>query len=168
MKKQNTYDQQTAKFIATVCQNMPELPGDVMQGWIQNPKGLKKFLKGLCPPETSSSFPVWKTVTLGIHKSVDEYRKALEANGFKIGNWGDDILGKSAFTVSSEETEVELVKMTVAELGFKDSATRKDIYERAIEFGLKLCPNEVGPALRLQYTDQPILGPFYFLKFLLN
>ncbi|MFA4890656.1 MAG: hypothetical protein WC587_03475 [Candidatus Paceibacterota bacterium] len=138
---------------------MPELPGDVMQGWIQNPKGLKKFLKGLCPPETASSrssFPVWKTITLGIYKSANEYREMLKANGFKIGNWGDDILGKPAFTASPEETEVELVKMTVAELGFRNGATRKEIYERALELELKLCPNEVGPALRLQYTDQPM------------
>ena len=52
MKTQKTYDSQTAKFIATVCQNMPELSGDIMQGWIENPKGLKKFLKGLYPSET--------------------------------------------------------------------------------------------------------------------
>ena len=58
--------------------------------------------------------------------------------------------------MSSKKTEVELVKITVAELGFKDGATRKDIHERAFELGLKLCPNEVGPALRLQYTDQPM------------
>ena len=46
--------------------------------------------------------------------------------------------------------------MSVAELGFKNGAKRKDIYNRALELGLKLCPNEVGPALRLQYTDQPM------------
>lgn len=73
----------------------------------------------------------------------------------KIGDWGNDILGKPAFTVSSEEVEVELVVVSVAELGFKDGATRKKIYQRAQEFGLDLCPNEVGPQLRLQYKDQP-------------
>ncbi len=156
MKEQNTYDQQTAKFISVVCQSIPELSGDVMQGWIENPKGLKKFLKGLCLPERMSNFPTWKTIKLGIHKSADEYCKAIKANGFKIGNWANDILGKPAFTVSFDEVEVELVKVTVGELGFKNGATRKEIYERAIELGLKLCPNEVGPALRLQYADQPL------------
>lgn len=33
-----TYDRQTATFLAVVGQNMPELSGDVMQGWIENPK----------------------------------------------------------------------------------------------------------------------------------
>lgn len=45
--------------------------------------------------------------------------------------------------------------MTVAELGFKNGARRDAIYARAIELGLQLCPAEVGPALRLQYPDQP-------------
>ena len=130
MKKQNTYDSQTAKFIATVCQSIPELSEDTMQGWIENPKGLKKFLGGLCPPETIFTFPTWKTIKLGIYKSANEYHKALKANGFKIGDWANNILGKSAFFTSPNETEVELVKITVAELGFKNGATRKEIYKK--------------------------------------
>lgn len=47
-----TFDRQTAKFLAVVGENMPELPNDAMQGWIQDPRGLQKFLKGLCPDET--------------------------------------------------------------------------------------------------------------------
>ena len=43
---------QTAKFIATVAQNIPEMSSDVMQGWIQNPRGLSKVLEeALCPPK---------------------------------------------------------------------------------------------------------------------
>ena len=45
----NTYHPQTAKFLAMVAQNMPPLSADVMQGWIQNPKALRKFLDGLTP-----------------------------------------------------------------------------------------------------------------------
>lgn len=157
MKEQNTYDFQTAKFIATVCQSMPDLSGDTMQGWIENPKGLQKVLKkALYPPVEITKFPIWKTIKLGIQKSADEYRKAIKADGMKIGDYGNDILGKPAFNVSSDEIEVELVRITVAELGFKNGATRKEIYNKALELGRKLCPNEVGPALRLQYADQPL------------
>ncbi|MBI3337653.1 MAG: hypothetical protein HY005_03515 [Candidatus Staskawiczbacteria bacterium] len=43
------YHKQTAEFIATVAQNMPEISDEVMQNWIENPRGLQKFLAGLCP-----------------------------------------------------------------------------------------------------------------------
>ena len=81
--------------------------------------------------------------------------KVLKDRGFNIGNWADDILGKPAFTAATEATEIDLVKVTVAELGFKKGARRDQIYERAKELGLELCPSEVGPQLRLQYQDQP-------------
>ena len=88
-------------------------------------------------------------------KDADGFRKALKKADCNIGDWGNDILGKPAFTVAPQETEVELVVVSVAELGFNEGATRADIYKRANELGLDLCPNEVGPQLRLQYKDQP-------------
>jgi len=115
------------------------------------------FLKNRCRTQVVIGvFPVWKTIKLGTGlKTADEFREALKSNGFRIGSWGNNILSKPAFKAATEETEVDLVNVSVAELGFKDGATRKDIYERAIDLGLQLCPNEVGPQLRLQYKDQP-------------
>jgi len=152
-----TYDRQTAKFLAVVGENMPELSGDVMQGWIQNPKAVQKALSNaFCPPEATSRFNVWKTIKLGTgFKTADEFRRALRDGGFRISGWASDILGKPALKAADEETEVDLVKVTVAELGFKEGVRRDQIYERAKEFGLELCPAEVGPQLRLQYQDQP-------------
>ena len=64
-----TYDRQTATFLAVVGQNMPELSGDVMQRWIENPKVLQKALRVLCPPEATAfapcEFATWKTITIG-------------------------------------------------------------------------------------------------------
>lgn len=60
--------------------------------------------------------------------------------------------------MATEETEVDLVdlvRVTVAELGFKKGARRDQIYGRAKELGLEFCSPEVGPQLRLQYQDQP-------------
>lgn len=108
------------------------------------------------PLGDGTQFPTWRTVNLGTHKTVDELKTAVKAAGHNISDWANDILGKPAFTISKEaKSELELVKLSVAELGFKNGATRKDIYARAIELGLALCPNEVGPQLRLKYDGQP-------------
>jgi hypothetical protein len=168
-----TYDRQTATFLAMVGQNMPEISGDVMQGWIENQKALQKALRtALCPPETTDTateftnlivaerpkreFATWKTVKLGTHKTVKDLTKGLTDAGFRIGDYAAQFLTK--ITIASAETEIELVNVSGAELGFtKKYPTRAEIYARATtEFGLDLVPNEVGPQLRLQYPDQPL------------
>ncbi len=119
--------------------------------------GVQRFLSGeLIVSAATKVWKTWKKIKLGTGlKDADDFRKALKKADCNIGDWGNDILGKPAFTVSPEETEVELVVVSVAELGFKEGATCADIYKRAQELGLDLCPNEVGPQLRLQYKDQP-------------
>lgn len=99
-------------------------------------------------------FPTWKTVRLGTYPATADLRTALTSAGCSISNWASDILDKT--TLATEETEVELVRILVAELGFKWGATRAQIYDRAREFGFDLCPAEVGPQLRQQYPDQPM------------
>ncbi len=116
----------------------------------------QKFLAGFCPPATASGFKVWKTIRIGTGlRTVDDFRKALKEGGFRLSDWAEEILGKPAFTASETETEVDLMVVSVSELGFKDGATRRDIYNRVQELGLSLCPAEVGLQLRLQYKDQP-------------
>lgn len=81
---------------------------------------------------------------------------ALKKANCYVNDWAQDIIGKPAFTPVGRETEVELVTISVQELGFRSVATRRDIYARAVnKFGFNLCPAEVGPRLRLEYTDQP-------------
>lgn len=118
--------------------------------------GVRRFLAGeLVVKPVDSNWSIWKTIKLGNgFKNADDFRKAIKDCGMMIGDWADNILGKPEFTVATRETEVDLVKVTVAELGFKDGARRDQIYEQAKKFGLELCPSEVGPQLRLQYKDQ--------------
>lgn len=111
-------------------------------------------LLGLKPVVTETrDFAIWKTVTLGLKKSPKDYKKAMEKDGYHIIDYAGQILNKTE--VSQTEVELDLVAVTVGELGFKDGARRDVLYTRAIELGLQLCPAEVGPALRLAYKDQP-------------
>jgi hypothetical protein len=117
---------------------------------------------------------VWKTITVGGSKGVNTVRKAMETTPcpIEIGDNADEILGRPAFPFIKKPVELDLVVLSVFELGFGDQDAHNDaelgasvevslhdIYARALSLGFELCPAEVGPALRLQYLDQP-LGEF--------
>jgi len=51
MNNQKAYHAQTAEFIATVIRSMPQVPVEIMQGWLENSRALNKVLtEALCPP----------------------------------------------------------------------------------------------------------------------
>ncbi|HMO78505.1 MAG TPA: hypothetical protein PKD95_04915, partial [Candidatus Paceibacterota bacterium] len=60
------------------------------------------------------------------------------------------------FIVGTNKEEAKLVRLTVADLGFKTSATTDQVFERAQALGLELCPPDTGPNYRLKYKDQPL------------
>ena len=118
--------------------------------------GAERFLRDEVEVVTKSvNFPTFKTIKLGTLKDTKAICKAITNSGGRISDWANDMMSKKEFTVAKKETEVELVVVSVAELGFKDGAKYSDICERAKNLGLDLCPAEVGPQLRLQYADQP-------------
>ncbi|MEY2701538.1 MAG: hypothetical protein RLY43_158, partial [Bacteroidota bacterium] len=45
-------------------------------------------------------------------------------------------------------------QFTVEQLGLRTGATTDEIYTKAQQLGLKLCPSEVGPHLRLSYEGK--------------
>ncbi|MBU1032772.1 hypothetical protein KJ937_02475, partial [Patescibacteria group bacterium] len=118
-------------------------------------EGVRKFLRDelvvreLDPKELKP----WQNIKLGTH-AKDELVRELEVSDFHVSDWAKDMMAQDAFTVATEEIELELIVVTVAELGFKNGASFKQICERAKERGLELCPAEVGAQLRRQYQDQ--------------
>ncbi|MDD4995027.1 MAG: hypothetical protein PHW53_00940 [Patescibacteria group bacterium] len=129
-----------------------KLAGKEGETWLA---ALKRFLRKENPWPVD--FPVWKTIKLGTGlKTADDFCQALAAARVRVGSRARDIMNKPAFTAAIEETEVDLVAASVAELGFPEGATWTEINKRAKERGLALCPAEVGPQLRLQYPDQPM------------
>jgi hypothetical protein len=109
------------------------------------------------PVRSADAAPVWKTITVGTFANSFALRNALDAAGCGIGDQAEEILARPAFTVSATKTDVELVAVSAAELGFQtDMASLADIYARAQQLGFGLAAAEVAPQLRLQYLDQPI------------
>jgi hypothetical protein len=123
---------------------------------------------------TALETSVWKTITVGGSKGVSAIRAAIETAPCSIwfSEEADEILGRPAFPFIKAPVDLDLVVLSVSELGFGNPASSddaelrasvqvslRDIYVRAVSLGFELCPAEVGPALRLDYLDQP-LGEF--------
>jgi hypothetical protein len=100
---------------------------------------------------------IWRTITLGTYKGVDAYRDALDLARIRIGDSADEILGRPAFPYAATKTDVELAVLSAADLGVEsDQSSLAEVYKRARQAGLELCPAEVGPQLRLDYRNQPL------------
>src|SRR3989338_6052644 len=98
-----------------------------------------------------------KTIKLGTGmKNADDFLMSLEESGAHVSDFATKIMQSPNFTVVEHEAEIDIVFITVAKLGITEKKVpREQVYAKAKELGLELCPNEVGPQLRLQYNDQP-------------
>jgi hypothetical protein len=89
-------------------------------------------------------------------KSANELQRQLKQEGINVSSYAEDLLGSRDFTTFSESQSLSTVRLKVSDLGFTGYSTADQIYPKAQELGLDLCPAEVGPHLRLKYKDQPM------------
>jgi len=87
--------------------------------------------------------------------SKSELLSQLESAGVGLNQAARELFADSRFTTSPVNSVIEIVELSVASLAFNSGATFTQIVEHATGFGLSLCPLELGPHFRLQYTDQP-------------
>lgn len=82
------------------------------------------------------------------------FKNALEAQGKKVDIELQELLESPDFKVLGELRYAKLVEVSVASLGLTSTTRLDAIYARAKELSLDLCPAEVCPQLRLQYSEQ--------------
>ncbi len=115
------------------------------------------------PVRSAVAVPAWKTITVGTFANSFALRNALEAASCGVGDTVAEILAGPTFALDDTKTDVELIAVSAAELGFQtDTASLASIYARAQQLGFGLAAAEVAPQLRLQYFDQPI-GEFLII-----
>ena len=97
------------------------------------------------------------TLTLGTHRSGADLLDALIEEKFRISRWSAQALENPGFPVVAEETTVDIVVVSMLEMGFAEGefATLDTIYNRAKQMGFETCPVETAVLLRLQFLDQP-------------
>lgn len=86
----------------------------------------------------------------------------LGAHNINISDYAEDMIKSPDFTTLESAESVDVVRLKVSDLGFTQSPTTDQLYAKAAELGLELCPAEVGPYLRLQDTNQP-LNEWYYI-----
>jgi hypothetical protein len=83
-----------------------------------------------------------------------ELIEKLQQSSILINEYGERLMADDKFTTSETKYRLQIVELTVGNLGFPDGATLDQIFKRANELDLELCPMELGPYLRLEYLDQ--------------
>ncbi|HBQ50796.1 hypothetical protein A3B42_05305 [Candidatus Daviesbacteria bacterium RIFCSPLOWO2_01_FULL_38_10] len=125
--------------------------------------GIFDRLKGI--EHVYTSFPEGKirrqTVEIG-GKSKDQLKAELKQAGINISSYVDDMLESPDFTTLKAPEGLDTVRLKVGDLGLTGAPTTDQVYAKAKELGLELCPAEVGPHLRLKDTNQP-LGEWYWI-----
>lgn len=89
-------------------------------------------------------------ITIG-GKTTKQLVAELKVKKVYISDYARDMLKNEDFTTQHKPEQIDLVILTVKELGFLNGATIDEIYQKAQELGLELCPAEVGPQLQLQH-----------------
>lgn len=98
--------------------------------------------------------PPWYTVKLGTKKTPDEYREALNSAHMCVDAWGSEIL--NSIICSQTEIDLDLDIICPRNFGFVYGTKLRVFIKSVLSDGVHiLCPAEVGPALRLQYGNQP-------------
>jgi len=112
-----TYDDHTAKFIASVVTCISGLSSDVMQGWIQNPKALKKVLnEALSPVKTRpkdllKAKPILKLLSAGekIMLEANDGNSKIYGNSKIFKSFNDDDFKNWGLNKNSQTTAETLV-----------------------------------------------------------
>jgi hypothetical protein len=164
---QKTYDRQSAKFIARVIENMPELWSNDMQFLIDNPKFLQlRLYQALVPEHRRPMFKKFIEIKLGNAFNSSVLIKRVEGkngpNGTKCHILDRAMKMMNEVNTSGVGRSIELVAVKVKELGFEKATSLEDIFFQALKFKLVRCPAEVGPQLRIQYTHS-WANPKYFI-----
>ena len=99
------------------------------------------------------AYPDARMASLG-GLSKGELLSRLDAADVRLNEAAQALFADARFVTSGVSSAVAAIQVSVGALGFPVGATFSDLVGRARSQGLRLCPLELGPHLRLQFTDQ--------------
>lgn len=96
---------------------------------------------------------IFKKITVGDYDPSCMVYNLTSGEYYKVKDFAK--LALDSVTYTKTVGTINLTLISVEKLGLVYGATLEQIYERALELGLKLCPSEIGPRLRFLYENQP-------------
>jgi hypothetical protein len=126
-------------------------PDEVVRGL------LARMLEAMPPEEEPSFGRLFMRIRLGTFKTNEDLFRAF-AEKYprpKLEDWcpRDNMkeIILNTISITEKEKDIDLYEVTVAELGFKCSASQDTIFKRALTYGFTLCPLESGPVASLKF-----------------
>lgn len=118
-----------------------------------------KLFKKYHIEQVYTSFPEGKITFEDLEiggKSAKELKKEIKEE-MNISDYADNMLENEAFTTLKSSQTLHTVRLRVQDLGFSENETptTDQLYQRAKDLGLNLCPAETGPHKRLKDKNQP-------------
>lgn len=160
------------EFVSCVVKNLVNVPENVMDGWVQNPKALQKALTdALCPP-VQQPVCCWREEDGVIYLEVisngmtgPEWIEWFEKNGIRLTRWARDVLLSPDFKPTSGVTyKVAVLKGTLFTDG---NRITKKIREEAERRKLEKLPAEVACLIRKAFSDEELeaIGLWWIVVF---
>ena len=93
-----------------------------------------------------TSFPEGKLAKYEaeLGKTKKQYEKELDDPKYSFSFDAQYIFNKAEWSLSKNSGKEKFVRLTVKDMGFSDTVTTEQIYKKAEEFGLELCPPRTG------------------------
>ena len=102
------------------------------------------------------------TVRLGTGpRNARAFCEALSSDGFSIDKEIRDIPDSPALIALDRGINVDVVDVSVKDLGCPAGARYKEVCMRGLDLGYRLCPPELAYQLRRQYVNQPVAERLY-------
>lgn len=137
---------------------MREIHRQVGQGSLTL-RHLQALVEHRDPFAPTPELKVFKSIKLGMDIPMEYVQKLavpynMESPSFRI---------LSSMKVSGEEVMLDLVRMTLEQLGFSSGGMRKKVFERILEWGGELVPTEAAAALALRHQEPEDGQQSYFV-----
>jgi hypothetical protein len=92
-----------------------------------------------------------KSVSVGKYFMPEEILRDLDLRGSRMSVAAVEAIHET----TSMAAKIDLAKVSAKSLGMPEGASRKQIYNVALNQGLRLIPQEAVAEIRLAYLDQP-------------